>query len=233
MELEPIELAELNVGSFAQTFSSKAPNQWTQTTGVITAIDAGGHTVTVKVVNQTTTTSGVPYINHYHPKVGAAVIIKTNGSDMYVDGALVGNGGIACCGRNGHGTASGSIATGTLTEVTWDGTADFDPYSMWNGTTGWTIPFDGYWWVQATVGWSANATGIRATHIYVDGAVQAISAVGSGANASPYVECNFLGSLSKNSVVTVWAAHYTGGSALTILGSAAQKFSIFYLGSNV
>lgn len=239
MELQPIELAELNVSSFAQTFSSKTPNRWSQTTGVITAIDSGGSTVTVKVNNQSTSITGVPFINHYAPKLNQTVILKTNGSDMYVDGALAGNGGIACAFMVRHNTSQASIATATSTQVIWDATAAYDPFGGYDTTNKnkWTVPFDGFYWICANVAWATNSTGSREIKLhYVPAAGGGLANISmssgaAGASGATFLECNALFSAAKGDNLQVYAAQYSGG-ALTMNGDPLMRWQVFYVGHN-
>jgi hypothetical protein len=131
-------------------------------------------------------------------------------------------------------SAAQSIATATFTAIT-AATEDYDTanyHSTSTNTSRMTTPRAGKYLITACIEYAANATGVRAVAIRLDGAtyIAAQSTASLGSVLATTVSTSVVYDLASGAYVEMMAYQTSGGN-LNALGNNLTHFSITYLGS--
>ena len=131
-------------------------------------------------------------------------------------------------------TTTQSIANNSFVAIT-SGSEEYDTASYHDNSTNtsrMTIPRTGKYLITASIEYAANATGVRAIGIRLDGStyIASQSTASLGAVLATTVSTSVVYNLSASAYVEMMA-YQTSGGALNTLGNSLTHFSITYLGS--
>lgn len=130
-------------------------------------------------------------------------------------------------------TANQSLTTGITTTITWDSEAH-DPYAMHNNVTNnsrITVPYSGYYMIEAELSYATHATGIRLIFILVNGTEVARTGIGAIAGTPSVPTICVFRYLNANDYVEI-QGHQTSGGSLSVLYTASlSTFGLYYLGA--
>lgn len=132
-------------------------------------------------------------------------------------------------------TTNQSIASGGAgTTISWDSEVH-DPYTMHDNVTNnsrITVPYSGYYMIEAELVYAANATGLRMALICVNGAETGRTAIPNATVNAPTVPTiTIFRYLNANDYVEVLGWQNSGGPLNVLYTATPSTFGLYYLGA--
>lgn len=118
--------------------------------------------------------------------------------------------------------------------ITWDSEI-YDPYTMHNNVTNnsrITVPYSGYYMIEAELVYAANGSGLRMAIICVNGAETGRTTISNATVNAPTVPTiAIFRYLNANDYVEVLGWQNSGGSLNVLYSDTPSTFGLFYLGA--
>lgn len=213
----------------AQVIAAKPENGWRWVQGTVVSVQA--YSITVTLAGGSTEISGVKYLAPVPPAPGAGVWLISDGK------ALLAIGMTAAAGRSisprAYRTDALTLTTATDTTVTWQAD-DADGYGFWDAgsPTVLTCKVPGRYMAVGDARFAANATGVRAASIELNGStvVGRVRAAATSADPAQITVTSQAFTMALDDTIVLKVEQTSGGNLDLVVDGASPSLSLIYLG---